>query len=85
MRLTARFEDVASLEKKIEGEKLKKKKKFSLRRIRRARELAEINKDKVDAPDYSLIDEEENDEGLGDGEWETRQKDGNDESGSEEG
>ncbi|PAV92422.1 hypothetical protein WR25_19870 [Diploscapter pachys] len=55
---------------------------FSLRRIRRARELAEINKDKVDAPDYSLIDEEEDDEGLGDGDWETRQKDGN-ESGNQ--
>ncbi|CAD6185642.1 unnamed protein product [Caenorhabditis auriculariae] len=40
---------------------------FSLRRIRKSRELAELTKDSVQAPDE--VDGEE--EGLGDGEWET--------------
>ncbi|CAI5445152.1 unnamed protein product [Caenorhabditis angaria] len=52
-----------------EGPQAQDQEVFDLKKIRRARELYELTKDNTQAPDYSLEDDDE--EGLGDGEWET--------------
>lgn len=51
---------------------------FSLKKIRRARELNQLTADSVQTPEVKG-DEDDDAEGLGDGEWETRKGEGSDE------
>lgn len=54
-----------------EGPQAEDQEVFQLKKIRRAKELAEITKD-TEAPDFDMADPDSDDEeGLGEGEWET--------------
>ncbi|EFP10536.1 hypothetical protein CRE_29065 [Caenorhabditis remanei] len=63
-----------------EGPQAEDQEVFQLKKIRRAKELAEITKETA-APDFDTADgdsDDEEDEGLGDGEWETIEQEGED-------
>lgn len=61
-----------------EGPQAEDQEVFQLKKIRKAKELAEITKE-TEAPDFDNVDDDSDDEeGLGDGEWETHEQEGED-------
>ncbi|CAO4368683.1 unnamed protein product [Caenorhabditis nigoni] len=66
-----------------EGPQAEDQEVFQLKKIRKAKELAEITKE-TQAPDFENVEDSDEEEGLGDGEWETHEQEGGGEDSDED-